>query len=161
MIGLLNFRVALASLTIVVAACGGSSGNVDGDASSQPRQADTPAAGDQAAVTEPPEFEQALTLSPSESIADGEVLISSPVLGGWFTFELWNGTEWQPTVEALVIAEVNGNAFSIPLGGAANTEDAGWDSPVTVAIPADAQAVSYRLCSFSNDTRCRSLRVIG
>ena len=157
----MNWRRVLshiAAVLILATACGSetvetspgseSGGDTSGDERTQ-------------AVEQPPapEIEQALTLSPRSVSAGAEVSVTSTILGGWFDFSIWNGSEWEPTVGALQAAEVRGGALTIPLGQDFNIDDFGLDSPATIVVPEDAMPGNYRLCTFGNADRCGTLEV--
>lgn len=107
----------------------------------------------------PPAIEQLLILSETEVEPDDDVSVSSTdTLGGWLRFDLWTGDAWEPAVNALQIREVNGTARTIPLGEDFSGDDIGFDSPVTVVVPAETIEGTYRVCD-DRRARCATLVV--
>lgn len=138
----------LAGLLVILGACTSSVDDAAADAASQ--LADDIA---------PSEIEQALELSPRTASAGDLISVDFPdVAGGWFSFAMWTGTEWQPTVNALIVQE-NGGGI-VPLDEEVVLGDEGLIGPVTVAIPDDVAPGTYRLCAGADfSAQCGTIEV--
>lgn len=100
-----------------------------------------------------------LTLTPQVVSPGDEVAIEGENLGGWFELEISTTDGWQPTVAALVVEEVNGTAFTVPLGENVNTDSVGFEGPVTIVIPDDEAEGFHRVCLFGDFSRCGDLLI--
>ena len=106
------------------------------------------------------EVQSGLTLTAAVASAGDEVVIDgNGDLGGWFTFDIWAGEGWEPVVGALQIKEVNGTARTIPLGENIDIDDIEFEGPITIVIPDNTVAGSYRVCVFGIGSLCGNLRI--
>lgn len=104
----------------------------------------------------PPAPSSGLTIEPATTLSGGAVQIvetDSSSLGAYFTLDRWDGEQWVPEIDLLIVR--GSEVKFVPLGSPPiDREDFELEVPIAVSTPPESAPGHYRICAdFGNAVR--------